>query len=279
MQASMIPVFIFIGKLLIVFLTLGFNLSNFQTLFMKNKSNLLLFALLVIATSVFAGVSARVNAPKPLKILVFFETKGYYHSSIPVAVAAIQKLGKANNMQIDTTSESATFLQPNLDTYHAIVFMSTTGDVFNDQEQAAFKKYINNGGGFVGIHAATDTEYGWPWYNQLVGGYFKSHPNQQEAVINVLDGKHASTKHLPAQWKRFDEWYNFKDMQPGLHILINIDEKSYEGGEMGASHPMAWYHKFDGGKAFYTELGHTNESYEDPLFLIHILGGIQYAAK
>ena len=246
---------------------------------MKNKANLLLIALLVIATGVLAGVSVRVNAPKPLKILVFFETKGFYHSSIPVAVAAIQKLGQANNMQVDTTSESATFLQDNLSTYHAVVFMSTTGDVFNEAEQVAFKKYINNGGGFVGIHAATDTEYGWPWYNQLVGGYFKSHPKQQEAVLNIVDANHKSTKHLPAQWKRFDEWYNFKDMQPGLHILINIDEKTYEGGEMGDSHPMAWCHKFDGGKAFYTELGHTNQSFADPVYLKHILGGIRYAAK
>jgi len=233
----MIPVFIFISKLLIVFLTLGFNLSNFQTLFMKNKSNLLRIAFLFIALGITGAVSAAVNPPKQVKILVFFETKGFYHSSIPVAVAALQKLGQDNNMLVDTTSESATFLQPDLDTYSAIVFMSTTGDVFN------------------------------------------SHPKQQEAVLNVVDANHKSTKHLPAQWKRFDEWYNFKDMQPSLHILINIDEKSYEGGEMGASHPMAWYHKFDGGKAFYTELGHTNESFSDPVYLKHILGGIQYAAK
>ena len=246
---------------------------------MKNKSNLLRLAFLFMALGIFGAVFAAVNPPKQVKILVFFETKGFYHSSIPVAVAALQKLGQSNNMLVDTTSESATFLQPDLEKYGAIVFMSTTGDVFNEAEQEAFKKYINNGGGFVGIHAATDTEYGWPWYNQLVGGYFKSHPRQQEAVLNVVDGNHKSTKHLPVQWKRFDEWYNFKDMQPGLHILINIDEKSYEGGEMGDSHPMAWYHKFDGGKAFYTELGHTNESFSDPLFLLHILGGIQYAAK
>lgn len=246
---------------------------------MKNKSNLLRIAFLFIALGIEGAVLASVNPPKQVKILVFFETKGFYHSSIPVAVAALQKLGQSNNMLVDTTSESATFLQPDLQKYGAIVFMSTTGDVFNEAEQDAFKKYINNGGGFVGIHAATDTEYGWPWYNQLVGGYFKSHPRQQEAVLNVVDGNHKSTKHLPAQWKRFDEWYNFKDMQRGLHILINIDEKSYEGGEMGASHPMAWYHKFDGGKAFYTELGHTNESFSDPLFLFHILGGIQYASK
>ncbi|MEY3738274.1 MAG: hypothetical protein RL544_1052 [Bacteroidota bacterium] len=246
---------------------------------MKNKSNLLRLAILVIMIAVSAAVSATVKSPKHVKILVFFETKGFYHSSIPVAVAALQKLGQSNNMLVDTTSLSETFLQDNLQDYNAVVFMSTTGDVFNEAEQAAFKKYINNGGGFVGIHAATDTEYGWPWYNQLVGGYFKSHPKQQEAVLNVVDVNHKSTKHLPAQWKRFDEWYNFKDMQPGLHILMTIDEKSYQGGEMGELHPMAWYHKFDGGKAFYTELGHTNESYADPLFLSHILGGIRYAAK
>ena len=246
---------------------------------MKNKANLLLMALLVIATGVSADVSVRVNAPKPLKILVYFETKEFYHTSMPVAVAALQKLGRDNNIAVDTSSRSATFLQENLSTYHAIVFMSTTGDVFNEAQQEAFKKYINNGGGFVGIHAATDTEYGWPWYNQLVGGYFKVHPKPQEAVLQILDRNHPATKHLPSQWKRFDEWYNFKDMQPGLHILINIDEKSYEGGDMGASHPMAWCHKFDGGKAFYTAFGHADESFAEPLFLQHILGGIKYAAK
>jgi type 1 glutamine amidotransferase len=279
MAASMIPVFIFISKLLIVFLTLGFNLSNFQTLFMKNKSNLLRLAILVITITVSAAVSARVKSPKQLKILVYFETKAFYHTSIPIAVAALQKLGQDNNILVDTTSRSATFLQEDLDTYNAIVFMSTTGDVFNETQQDAFKKYINNGGGFVGIHSATDTEYGWPWYNQLVGGYFKVHPKPQEAILQIVDRKHPATKHLPAQWKRFDEWYNFKDMQPGLHILITIDEKSYIGGEMGDTHPMAWCHKFDGGKAFYTEFGHTDESFAEPLFLQHILGGIKYAAK
>ena len=246
---------------------------------MKNKSNLLRIAFLFIALGIMGAVSAVIIPPKQVKILVFFETKGFYHSSIPVAVAALQKLGQSNNMIVDTTSESATFLQPDLDKYGAIVFMSTTGDVFNEAEQTAFKKYIKNGGGFVGIHAATDTEYGWPWYNQLVGGYFKVHPKPQEAVLQILDRNHPATKHLPSQWKRFDEWYNFKDMQPGLHILINIDEKSYEGGDMGASHPMAWCHKFDGGKAFYTAFGHADESFAEPLFLQHILGGIQYAAK
>jgi type 1 glutamine amidotransferase len=106
--------------------------------------------------------------------------------------------------------------------------MSTTGNVLNDEQQAAFQKYIQGGGGYVGIHAATDTEYDWPWYNQLVGAYFKSHPKQQKAVINVVDATHISTQHLPAKWERFDEWYNFKSIQNGLHVLLTIDEKAIQ---------------------------------------------------
>ena len=136
---------------------------------------------------------------------------------------------------------------------------------------------IQAGGGFVGIHAATDAEYHWGWYGRLVGAYFNGHPAQQEAILHVTDSTHAATRHLPRQWKRRDEWYNFKNLGKDLTILLTIDERSYQGGTNGASHPMAWYHDYDGGRAFYTELGHTSESYAEPLFLQHILGGSQYA--
>lgn len=218
-----------------------------------------------------------VAVKKTPRVLVFSKTKGFHHASIPAGIAAIQKLGAENNFEVDTTTDASLFTKKNLKKYAAVIFMSTTGDVLNDEQQAVFEKYIQSGKGFMGIHAATDTEYGWPWYNQLVGAYFKSHPKQQEAVLNIVDGTHISTKHLPASWKRFDEWYNFKSMQNGLHVLITIDEKSYTGGENGDTHPMAWYHDFDGGRAFYTEMGHTDESYKDPMYLQHILGGIQYA--
>ena len=213
------------------------------------------------------------------KILVFSLTKGFHHNSIAVGVPAVMKLGEENGFGVDTTTNPAMFTTDNLKQYAAVVFLSTTGNVLNDEEQAAFENYIHSGGGFVGVHAATDTEYDWPWYNKLVGAYFKSHPKQQEAVLNVVDEKHISTKMLPAVWKRFDEWYNFKSMQPGLKVLITIDEKSYTGGENGDPHPMAWYHEFDGGRAFYTELGHTDDSFRDPLYLAHLLGGIKYAMK
>lgn len=218
-----------------------------------------------------------VTHKKTPRVLIFSKTAGYHHASIPAGIAAIQKLGAENNFKVDTTTDASLFTKKNLKKYAAVIFLNTTGDVLNDEQQAAFEKYIRSGKGFMGIHAATDTEYDWPWYNQLVGAYFKSHPKQQHADLTIVDPTHASTKHLPETWKRFDEWYNFKSMQPGLQVLIKIDEKSYSGGENGDFHPMAWYHEFDGGRAFYTEFGHTDESYADPLFLQHLLGGIQYA--
>jgi uncharacterized protein len=162
-----------------------------------------------------------------------------------------------------------------------VVFLSTTGNVLDDQQQAAFEQYIRSGGGFVGVHAATDTEYDWPWYGRLVGAYFKSHPATQDASLDIVDSKHISTKHLPKRWTRKDEWYNFKWVSDSIHVLITIDETSYTGRRMDTTyHPMAWYHKYDGGRAFYTELGHTDESFTtDTLFLQHLLGGIKYAMK
>ncbi len=217
------------------------------------------------------------EAKKTPRILVYAKTRGFHHASIPAGLAAIQQLGAENGFAVDTTTDSSYFVPKTLKKYAAVVFMSTTGNILNEQQQAAFEKYIQSGRGFVGVHAATDTEYDWPWYNQLVGAYFKSHPKQQEAVLNIVDDTHISTKHLPKTWKRFDEWYNFKSIQPNLNVLITIDEKSYTGGANGDTHPMAWYHDFDGGRSFYTEFGHTDASFKEPLFLQHLLGGIRYA--
>ena len=211
------------------------------------------------------------------KVLVFSKTAGFYHQSIQVGVPAIQKLGAQNKFIVDTTTNADRFTTANLVQYAAVIFLNTTGDVLNPQQQEAFEKYIRSGGGFAGVHSATDTEYGWPWYGKLVGAYFVNHPEQQQATLQVVNRKTIATKHLPQTWVRKDEWYNFKDIQADLEVLIKIDELSYKGGSNGSDHPIAWYHNYDGGRSFYTELGHTAASYEDPLFLKHLLGGIQYA--
>lgn len=211
------------------------------------------------------------------RILVFSKTKGFHHNSIPHGIAALQKLGDENKFLVDTTKNSAHFNDDNLKKYKAVVFLSTTGDVLDDLQQEAFQRYVRSGGGYVGIHAAADTEYSWPWYNQLVGAYFLSHPKTQKATVLVVDKGHPATSMLPDKWIRRDEWYNYKDIATGLHVLCKLDETSYEGGKNGENHPFVWYHDFDGGRAFYTGAGHTDESYSEPLFLQHILGGIKYA--
>lgn len=249
---------------------------------MKNKTTHNSFhyssILLTILALLFFSASPALAKPKP-RVLVFSKTAGYHHESIANGIAAIQKLGLENNFDVDTTIDATKFNDENLKQYKAIIFLSTTGDVLNDEQQEAFKKYIEAGGGYMGIHAATDCEYNWQWYGNLSGAYFGGHPAQQVATLNIVDRKNISTKHLPNPWIRKDEWYSFKWMAKDLHVLITIDEKSYDLGKIKPMgyHPMAWYHEYDGGRAFYTELGHVEESYTDPLYLWHILGGIEYA--
>jgi type 1 glutamine amidotransferase len=138
--------------------------------------------------------------------------------------------------------------------------------------------FIESGKGYVGIHAAADAEYQWPWYNKLVGAYFKSHPKQQEAELHVMDSSFVATRTLPSSWKHFDEWYNYKQANwSDVHVLLTVDEKTYTGGENGDYHPVCWYHNYDGGRSFYLGLGHTKECYTDPLFLKLLAGGIKYA--
>lgn len=214
------------------------------------------------------------------KILVFTKTKGYHHESIPAGVAAIEKLGKENNFSVDTTSDAAVFNDDDLKQYRAVVFISTTGNILNSDQQVAFQRYIEAGGGFMGIHAAADAEYNWAWYNKLVGAYFKSHPgdpNVRTATVVVKDTGNIAMKGIPEKWERTDEWYNYKNINADLNVIATLDEDTYEGGENGKDHPIAWWHDFDGGRAFYTGGGHTTESFSEPLFLKHLAGGIAYA--
>ncbi|MDD9205378.1 ThuA domain-containing protein, partial [Georgenia sp. 10Sc9-8] len=190
-------------------------------------------------------------------------------------------LGADNGFSVDHTEEPTDFTSENLANYDVVVWLSTTGDVLNSEQQAAFEEYIQSGGGYAGIHAASDTEYGWEWYGDLVGAYFAGHPANQDATVVVEDPAHPSTAHLPALWDRYDEWYSFGDNPRGdVHVLASLDEESYDpgGNAMGEDHPIAWCQDFDGGRAWYTGGGHTEASFAEPAFLEHILGGLQTAA-
>jgi len=231
----------------------------------------------IMMTSVIVGCSSSKKTTP--RVLVFAKYAAWYHKSIPNGIAAIQKLGVENGFIVDTTTSTVYFNEDSLKNYSAVIFLNNTGDVLNYDEEVAFERYIQAGGGFVGIHSASDTEYSWLWYGRLVGAYFRNHPKEQNAKLIVKDKTHISTKHLGDSWELHNEWYNFRQApsDSNVHVVLTIDEKSYEGGTNGDYHPMAWYHDYDGGRAFYTALGHSESLYTDPKFLQHILGGILYA--
>ncbi|GAB3963312.1 hypothetical protein GCM10029978_020680 [Actinoallomurus acanthiterrae] len=243
---------------------------------------ILLALTLGISTVMTLPASTPAHAAGPAyKVLVFSKTAGFRHDSIPAAVQAIRDLGAANDFTVDATEDDTKFTAANLAGYKAVVFALTTGDVLNDTEQAAFEGYIRHGGGFVGIHAAADTEYDWPFYGGLVGAWFKSHPAIQQAKVVAEDRAHPSTAHLASTpWTRTDEWYNYRSNPRNVaHVLASLDESSYDpGADRMGDHPITWCQGFQGGRSWYTGMGHTKESYADPAFRTMILGGIRYAA-
>ena len=228
---------------------------------------------------------------------MFSKTAGFRHDSIPQGIAAIQALGTANGFAVDATEDAAQFTDANLAQYDVVIFLSTTGDVLDATQQAAFERYIQSGKGYVGIHAASDTEYTWPWYGQMLGGYFRNHPaGTPAATVRIEDANEPSTTGLPNPWPRTDEWYNFQppgnpvvngggtDYSPrdsGVHVLATVDESTYDeddGNTTDDDHPVAWCTNFDGGRAWYTAMGHTQSSFCEAAFRAHLLGGIRTAA-
>ncbi|WP_432830091.1 ThuA domain-containing protein [Dactylosporangium sp. CA-092794] len=233
---------------------------------------------LLAATALNAAPACAADAP--YKVLVFSKTAGFRHSSIPNGIAAIQSLGAANSFTVTATEDAAAFTAANLAQYQTVVFLSTTGDVLNDTQQAAFEAYIRGGGGYVGVHAAADTEYSWPFYGTLVGAWFSAHPAIQAATVNVEDRTNPATAHLAATWTRTDEWYNYQSNPRGTaHVLASLNESSYSGGTMNGDHPITWCKTIDSGRSFYTGLGHTEESYTEANFVNLLLGAIRYTAK
>ncbi|HVK22390.1 MAG TPA: ThuA domain-containing protein [Actinokineospora sp.] len=238
-----------------------------------------LLAALVVALAALVAVPA-VSSAATFKILVFSKTTGFRHSSIPAGVAAIKKLGVDNGFTVDATEDDSLFTDTNLAQYKAVVFLSTTGDPVTTQgRKDAFQRYIKAGGGFVGIHAASDSGTAWSWYGGLVGAYFKTHPAQQNASVRVEDPTHPSTSGIAAQVTRFDEWYDFTTNPRGsVRVLANVDNASYTGSTMGADHPITWCKNYDGGRSWYTAMGHTDASFTEAYFLTSLLGGIRSAA-
>ncbi|MGW1542226.1 ThuA domain-containing protein [Streptomyces sp. NPDC002309] len=236
-------------------------------------------AVLILALLGALIVPAGTAHAASFEILVFTRTAGFRHDAIPAGIDALRTLGQQNDFTVTATEDAGAFTAGNLANYEAVVFLNTTGDVLNSAQQTALQSYVDSGGGYLGVHAAADTEYDWPYYGQLVGAWFQSHPAIQRAVIRNEDRSHPATSHLGATWTRTDEWYNYRaNPRPRVRVLQTLDESSYSGGSMGADHPITWCHSQGQGRSFYTGLGHTVESYADPAFRSLLLGGVRYAA-
>ncbi|MDX1673853.1 MAG: ThuA domain-containing protein [Longimicrobiales bacterium] len=239
--------------------------------------------LLLLTVTISGCEPAPATPGDSTRVLVFSRTEGYRHASIEPGIEAIRAIGEEAGFRVDATEDPSAFDADRLARYGAVVFLSTSGDVLDPAGEQALTGYIRSGGGFVGIHAASDTEYDWAWYGRLVGGYFASHPSDpgvREAVLHVVDADHPSTVGLPDPWVREDEWYDFDARQPGLTVLLDIDESSYKRPDEDPApvpRPIAWYHAFEGGRAWYTALGHTSKSFSEPAFLEHLRGGLLYA--
>ncbi|WP_313219288.1 ThuA domain-containing protein [Stenotrophomonas sp.] len=234
----------------------------------------LLIALLCsLALLPLPGLAA---APGPDRVLIFIRTATFHHDSIPVAVATLRELSAEAGMTADPSDDPRDFRPDNLARYRAVVFANTTGDVLDAAQQAAMEQFIRNGGGFMGVHAAADTEYDWPWYGELVGAWFHKHPKglQETLVQPERDGRPSG----PA-WPIRDELYNYRRNPRGMvKVIATVDESRYDGGTMGADHPIAWCRPFDGGRSWYTGLGHDAAVYADPNVWAQLRRGLRYAA-
>ena len=216
------------------------------------------------------------SSQNSFSVLVITETNGWVHDSIDSGLILIKDIANRNNFNVYYSDDSSVITDNNLKDIKTIIFLNTTQEILTDDEQKVMENFIKSGKGFVGVHAAADTEYDWQWYGKLVGAYFRSHPDVMNAKIFTVD--HSITDHLDYEWEIEDEWYNFDYTNNNINILLNLDEKSYEGGEHPDYHPITWFHEYDGGRSFYTGLGHTKEVYLDERFIKLLEKGILYVS-
>ncbi len=243
---------------------------------MKNQFRIILKIFLILMTVTVNNLFAQ----NKINVLVFSKTAAFRHQSIGAGKIALEKMAKEKGFSVSFTEDASQFTELNLKKFNTVIFLSTTGDVLNNEQQAVFERFIQAGGGYVGIHAATDTEYDWVWYNQLAGAWFLDHPmpnNVQKGKFYVTQ-KNEFTVGMPDTFERADEFYSFKNISPNIKVVLKLDEKSYVGGKNGDNHPISWYQEFQGGRSFYTAMGHTDETFSEPLFLNHLYAGIKYTS-
>jgi type 1 glutamine amidotransferase len=249
---------------------------------------------LLIAFSFFTTTNAQ-SAKEPnwkrVKVLVYTKNgKGYVHDNIPYAVKCIQKLGKENGFTVDVSDTASVFTEDNLKQYTALIFPSTNNDVFDtDAQRVVFRRYIQSGGGFVGLHSVTGTERNWKWFKMMLGGSFAWHARNQKFTVRVIDSDHPSMKGVPKAWERADECYFQKELYPGVNVVMAHDITTLNPNEtekikqfsapFSELYPAVWHHQFDGGNVWVTALGHNKENYEEPVYVNHVFQGLKFVVS
>jgi type 1 glutamine amidotransferase len=216
------------------------------------------------------------------RVLVLSRTEGFRHESIAAGIAMLRALAPGRGLQVVATEDPARLTDRALRRYRAVVFLQTTGDVLDAPQERALRRFVRRGGGWLGVHAAADTERGWPFYaDGLLGARFTSHPPIQRATVVVEDRRHPATRHLPRRWTREDEWYSFRaSPRRSVNVVASLDERTYDpGGLRMGDHPIAWWQRAGRGRAFYTALGHTTASYAEPAFRRHVLGALAWVSR
>lgn len=246
---------------------------------MKRHKLITLVIIMAISTSLQA---------QQFNVLLFTKSNAYHHKSVNVAVTAMEGLAKKHHFSMDWHEDPARINTANLEQYDVIVFLLTNGDILDEEQKKALQAFVQSGKGFVGIHSASDTENRWDWYTRMVGRTFHIHPEVQTAELSVIDRGFPGLEHMPDRFLWTDEWYEFgAEHTDTLNYILSVDESTYDararsrdksGEGMGEFHPIAWYQEFEGGRAFYTALGHLGASYSDTLFMAHIYGGLYWAA-
>ncbi len=251
---------------------------------------LLFFMLIMVVHTSHAQHSSNVKW-KNVTILVYTKNgKGYVHDNIASAIKSIQKLGQEKGFKVVSSDNASVFTLDNLKQFTLLLFANTNNDVFDtDEQRLAFRKYIEAGGGFVGLHSILGTERNWTWFKMMIGGTFVWHPPFQSLTVNVIDRTHPSVQNLPHTWTKEDECYFMKEMYPGIKVVLAHDLTSLRkdeaekiktsSGSFSQYYPAAWYQYFDGGTIWITTLGHDKKDYEDETYLNHIFQGIQFVAS
>lgn len=261
-----------------------------NTHFICCRRKIIVISLFILINAIATEAQQQSNQLKGKQLLIFTKNgKGYVHENIAASIAAFQQLGKEQGFTTDTTTNAALFTDENLIKYDAVIFSNTNNDVFDTEEQkVAFMRYIQAGGGFIGVHSASGTERNWKWFKLMLGATFLRHPPFQPLTVYVLDKKHAAAKNLPAKWETKDECYFFKEFNPAVTVLMVTDISNIKEGDeaknktpdvFGNRYPAVWCHEFDGGKIWYTALGHSKEDYANPGYLAHIIEGIKWVTN